>query len=48
MLAKPMRQNTSQSADKNIFANLRSSEPLPSLANAQKMKGKMYDVVGSK
>jgi hypothetical protein len=46
MLARPMKNKLNQDIkDTNIFAVLRSSEPLPALHH--KIRGKSYDVVGS-
>lgn len=44
LLAKPLRHSV-ESSDKNIFASLQKTEPLPTL---HKIRGKSYDVVGSK
>lgn len=43
-LAKPLRHSTN-SMEKNMFASMQKTQPLPSL---QKIRGKSYDIVGSK
>lgn len=40
-VAKPRKE--SHSADRNIFASLRATQPLPKMS---KIRGKEYDVVG--
>ena len=43
LLAKPLKDAPHSDKEKNIFANLNSSDRLPALA---KMKGKEYHAIG--
>ena len=43
LIARPKRSEATKSVDRNIFASLRATQPLPRTA---KITGKEYDIVG--